>query len=82
MANPDQEPDLPSYSLALNERDIRHLWCVLSNDVSMQQQIIDSPAAGQSNEDMLENAAISRGMITNSRKILQIIDMAFKHGGE
>jgi hypothetical protein len=82
MANQDLQSDLASYSLNLNERDLSHLWCVLTNDVEMQQQIIDSRPAGQSGADMRENEAISQSMITNSQKILKIIERAFNQGGE
>ena len=83
MTNPNPAPDLASHIITLSELDLRHLWCVLSNDVEMQRQLIDSSAdAGQATEDMHENAAISQSMIANSRKILQIIDKAFNERGE
>jgi hypothetical protein len=63
------------HSLKLNERDLRHLRWVLGDHVEDQQHLMNSPPTkGQSPEEMLEDWVIARDFMTDSLKIIQMID--------
>lgn len=63
------------HTLTLNEQDLRHLRWVLSNDAEYQQYLMDSPPTkGQSPEETLEDWVIARDFMTDSLKVVQMID--------
>lgn len=63
------------HTLTLNEQDLRHLRWVLSNDAEYQQYLMDSqPTKGQSPEEKLEDWVIARDFMTDSLKVVQMID--------
>lgn len=62
-------------SLTLNEQDLRHLRWVLTQDADNQKWLMDSPPTkGQSPEETLEDWVIARDFMTDSLKIVQMID--------
>jgi hypothetical protein len=77
------ESGMVFHNLTLNEQDLRHLRWVLSDDVEMQQHLMNSPPTkGQSPEEMLEDWVIARDLMADSMKIIQMIDRVFPEGGE
>ena len=77
------ESGMVFHNLTLNEQDLRHLRWVLSDDVEMQQHLMNSPPTkGQSPEEMLEDWVIARDLMADSMKIIQMIDKVFPEGVE
>lgn len=69
------ESGMVFHTLTLNEQDLRHLRWVLSNDAEYQQYLMDSPPTkGQSPEETLEDWVVARDFMTDSLKIVQMID--------
>lgn len=79
MAKKKRKPMMKFYTLRLNDRDIDHLRWILQMDVEMHQHCMDNPSPEkQTPEEKLEDWVVSRDLMADSMKVIQMIDRIYK----
>ena len=77
------ESGMVFHSLTLNEQDLDHLRWVLTDYAQWQQDLMDAPPTkGQTPEEQLEDWVISRDLMVDAMKIVQMIDKVCPKLGE
>ena len=77
------ESGMVFHSLTLNEQDLDHLRWVLTEYAQWQQDLMDAPPyPGQTPEEQLEDWVISRDLMVDAMKIVQMIDKVCPKLGE